>query len=173
MTNKDIKVAVGMSGGVDSSLSAALLKEQKYQVTGVYLELWDISKQEVNQGNKMAAQICKEINIPFVTLDFKSQYQKQIIDWFYGELKRGRTPNPCIVCNRELKFGLFLDWAVKNGFDNVATGHYARIEKSNDQARLLMAKDKKKDQTYFLSQLNQKQLKRTIFIHLDAVKQPF
>jgi len=173
MAMRKLKVAVGMSGGVDSSLSAALLKEQGCEVTGVFLDCWDESGCGVNQGKKDALKVVLKLKIPFKVLDFKKDYQKKVIDWFYRELRKGRTPNPDVMCNKEIKFGLFLDWAMKNDFDYIATGHYARIEQENAFVhpalqkdvglKLLRGVDKKKDQTYFLYGLNQEQLSKVMF----------
>ena len=121
------RVAVGMSGGVDSSLSAALLAEQGYEVTGVYLECWNEPGCRAPQDRKDALAVALQLGIPFEVLDFQKEYKKKVIDYFYREYKAGRTPNPDVVCNREIKFGLFLSWALEKGFDSVATGHYARV----------------------------------------------
>jgi len=159
MKKKKIKVAVGMSGGVDSSVAAALLKEQGYEVAGVHLECWDEPGCKVDPNWKDALRVGLKLGIKMKVLDLKKEYEKKVIKWFYEELRRGRTPNPDVVCNKEIKFGLFLDWVMKNKFDYMATGHYAQL----GDGRLLMAVDKKKDQTYFLAMLNQRQLSKVMF----------
>jgi tRNA-uridine 2-sulfurtransferase len=123
------KVAVGMSGGVDSSLSAALLIEQGYDVTGVFLECWRGPGCRVDEDRRDAMDVALKLKIPFVVLDFKKEYKQKVVDYFYAEYKAGRTPNPDVVCNREIKFGMFYEWAMKHQFDALATGHYARIGK--------------------------------------------
>ncbi len=157
--NRKIKVVIGMSGGVDSSLAAVLLVEQGYEVTGVFMECWNEPGCRTDKDRKDALKVALKLKIPFKVLDFKREYRKRVIDWFYKEFKKGRTPNPDVMCNKEIKFGLFLDWVIKNGFDYMATGHYARVKKS----RLFRGVDEKKDQTYFLAMLNQKQLSKVMF----------
>lgn len=133
MTKKYIKkVAVGMSGGVDSSLSAHLLKEQGYDVTGVYLECWRAPGCRTEEDRKDALKVALDLNIPFKVLDFKQTYKDKVVEYFFEEYKNGRTPNPDILCNKEIKFGLFYDWAMENGFDYIATGHYGSIVKTID-----------------------------------------
>ncbi len=183
---KTIRIAVGMSGGVDSAVSAALLKEQGYDVTGVHMVCFDEPGCRAPEDRKDALAVALQLDIPFDVLDFQKPYKKKVIDYFYSEYKAGRTPNPDVMCNKEIKFGLFLEWALKNKFDYVATGHYARIRrmrkisnlksqlpkksqysnsKSNRQFhyKLLRGKDQKKDQSYFLYVMTQKQLKHTLF----------
>src|SRR3989344_620349 len=121
------RVAVGMSGGVDSSVSAALLVERGYDVTGVFLECWNEPGCRAPEDRKDALSVALGLGIPFQVLDFQKEYRKKVIEYFYREYEAGRTPNPDVVCNREIKFGLFLRWALNHGFDYVATGHYARI----------------------------------------------
>lgn len=123
------KVAVGLSGGVDSSVSAALLIDQGYDVTGVFLTCWDETRPgcRIDQDRKDALDIALQLGIPFVALDFKKEYKEKVIDYFYREYQAGRTPNPDTMCNREIKFGMFYDWALGNKYDYVATGHYARV----------------------------------------------
>jgi len=154
-----MKVAVGLSGGVDSALAAALLKEQGYEVTGVFLECWNEPGCRTDTDRKDALGVALKLKMPFRVLDFKKEYRKKVLDIFYREYRAGRTPNPDIACNREIKFGLFLNWVIKHGFDFVATGHYAQIRDN----RLLQSVDKKKDQTYFLALLKEEQLRRVLF----------
>lgn len=125
-----MKVAVGLSGGVDSALAAALLVEHGYEVTGVFLECWSEPGCRTDQDRNDALKVALKLKIPFRVLNFKREYKQRILDEFYQEFRAGRTPNPDIACNREIKFGLFLDWAVKQGFDFVATGHYARAQRN-------------------------------------------
>ncbi len=158
MKNK-IKVAVGISGGVDSAVTAALLVEKGMEVTGVFIECWNEPGCRTDRDRKDALKVALKLKIPFEVLDFKKGYKRKVIDWFYEEYKKGRTPNPDVICNKEIKFGLFLDWVEKNGFDYMATGHYAKVKNK----RLYQGVDKKKDQTYFLAMLTQKQLKRVMF----------
>lgn len=178
------RVAVGLSGGVDSSLSAALLVEQGYEVTGVYLECWRGPGCRTDEDRKDALDIALKLGIPFQVLDFKQAYHDKVVDYFYSEYQAGRTPNPDTMCNREIKFGLFYEWAMLQGFDYVATGHYARIMSrdnwitrySDNQTKnisdptiqlsdylLLRGADEKKDQTYFLYQLKPEQLQHILF----------
>ena len=155
-----------MSGGVDSSLCAHLLKEQGYEVTGVFLECWRAPGCRTEQDRKDALKISLELNIPFQVLDFKQTYHDKVVEYFFKEYKVGRTPNPDIMCNKEIKFGLFYDWAMENGFDAVATGHYAKSE----NGQLLTPKDTWKDQTYFLYLMTKEQVERTIFPLADLTK---
>jgi tRNA-uridine 2-sulfurtransferase len=161
-----MKIAMAMSGGVDSSLSAALLVEEGHEVTGVYLDCWGEPGCKVDLNRKDAMKVGLKLEIPMKVLDFRKEYREKVMDWFFKEIKKGRTPNPDVWCNKEIKFGMFFDWAVENGFDRVATGHYARV----DQGRLMMSKDKKKDQTYFLSMLNREQLLKAKFPIGDWLK---
>jgi len=167
------KVICAMSGGVDSSVAAALLKRDGFDVTGVYMILSDLPN--VKEDEKRAGKVAKFLKIPFYVFNFEKEFKKRIIDNFLTDYKKGITPNPCVVCNKEVKFGLFLDKALKMGMDFIATGHYARIKVQSEKLKvqnhssklkiykLLKAKDKDKDQSYFLWKLNQKQLKRVLF----------
>jgi len=130
MSDDKKKVAVGLSGGVDSAVSAYLLKSQGYKVTGVHMQCWDYSSETCkgNEDRSDAVAICGQLGIKFEFLNFENEYKSKVIDYFYSEYQAGRTPNPDVLCNKEIKFGLFLDWAMEKGFDYVATGHYARID---------------------------------------------
>ena len=164
------KIALGMSGGVDSSLCAALLKEQGYDVTGVFLECWRAPGCRVEEDRKDALAVALKIGISFEVLDFKKEYKEKVVEYFFSEYETGRTPNPDVMCNRDIKFGMFYQWAMEHGFDAVATGHYARIEegskgesRSSRSPHLLRGVDAKKDQSYFLYLLEENQLPHIIF----------
>lgn len=153
------RVALGMSGGVDSSLSAHLLVEAGYEVTGVYLECWRAPGCRTEEDRKDALKVALELGIKFEVLDFKQQYKDRVVEHFFQEYEAGRTPNPDVMCNKEIKFGLFYDWAMEKGFDFVATGHYAEILTHN----LTIPADTHKDQTYFLYRLQQEQIEHILF----------
>lgn len=155
------KVFVGMSGGVDSSVTAALLKEQGYYVTGVFIKVWqpDFIECTWKEDRLDAMRVASVLDIPFLTLDLEKEYKEGVIDYMIDEYKKGRTPNPDIMCNKEVKFGAFLKWAREQGADYVATGHYAQT----DGKSLVVSKDTNKDQTYFLWTLNSEQLKHILF----------
>ena len=159
------KVAVGLSGGVDSSVGALLLKNQEYEVTGVFLKCWDVKQDgcAADEDKAYAVQTAMKLGIKFEALDFSKEYKEKVIDYFYDEYSKGRTPNPDVMCNKEIKFGLFFDWAMERGFDYVSTGHYARVLEKDGKYNLLTGLDDKKDQSYFLYQLEQKQLSKTLF----------
>src|SRR3989339_584862 len=156
-TNK--RVAVGMSGGVDSCVAAALLKEQGYEITGVYIEAYNEPGCRSDQDRKDALAVATRLDLRFKILDLRKEYQERVIKYFLDEYRAGRTPNPDIVCNREIKFGLFYEYAMQHGFDFVATGHYARIK----EGRLQRPRDLTKDQTYFLWQGERGKLKHILF----------
>ena len=165
--NKGKKVVVGMSGGVDSSVSAYLLKEQGYDVVGVFMKNWE---EKDKDGHCMAEQdyedvvkVCEQLDIPYYSINFEKEYWDKVFTYFLDEYKKGRTPNPDIMCNKEIKFKVFLEYAYDLGADFVATGHYARTADSEDGKLLLRGLDNNKDQTYFLSQLNQNQIKDILF----------
>jgi tRNA-uridine 2-sulfurtransferase len=160
------KVFVGMSGGVDSSVSAALLKKAGYDVTGVFIKVWqpDFYECTWKEDRLDAMRVAARLEIPFITLDLEKEYKKDVVDYMIDEYKAGRTPNPDVMCNRHVKFGAFFKWATANGGDFVATGHYARTERDNGgRVRLLMGDDDNKDQSYFLWTLTQEELSKTLF----------
>lgn len=157
-------VCVAMSGGVDSAGAALLLRRQGYEVSGVTMRLHAFKDRPGLCGSsediEMARTVAAELNIPHTVLDLSGPFQKTVMDRFVSEYVHGRTPNPCIDCNREIKFGALLDWALAQGADALATGHYARVAQDEQTGRwlLLRGRDRKKDQSYFLYQLTQFQL---------------
>ena len=156
------KVFVGLSGGVDSSVSALLLKQQGYDVTGVFIKVWqpDFIECTWKEDRLDALRVAALLDIPFITLDLEKEYKEGVIDYMIGEYRKGRTPNPDVMCNREVKFGAFFDWVKKQDKDAyVATGHYAE----HDGASLIKSKDENKDQTYFLWTLQKELLPSIIF----------
>ncbi len=173
------KVFVGMSGGVDSSVSALLLKQatpnnfeklfgcpapegfRGYDVTGVFIKVWqpDFVECTWKEDRLDAMRVAAELDIPFVTLDLEKEYKEGVIDYMIEEYRKGRTPNPDVMCNREVKFGAFFTWAKEHGADFIATGHYAE----HDGVSLLKSKDESKDQTYFLWTLKQELLSSILF----------
>ena len=185
MKNEKMKVAVGLSGGVDSSVAAALLQKKGHAVCGITMEIYDGSidlqasakhacygpgeKEDVES----AAAICEKLKIPFQTIDLRQEYKNQVIEYFRNEYLEGKTPNPCVVCNQKLKFGFLLEKARQSGldFDYFATGHYARIVKRDNRFLLKRAADRSKDQTYFLYGLTPQQLKHTLFPLGDHTKE--
>jgi len=179
------RVFVGLSGGVDSAVSAALLQKDGYNVTGVFIKAWTPEGYLCNwkEDRRSAMRVAAILNIPFITLDLEKEYKKEVVDYMIAEYKMGRTPNPDVMCNKEIKFGHFLKFALKNGADFVATGHYAQKVASNKHLAsrknkktnfkpLLLATsywllkegaDKNKDQSYFLWTLTEAELKHTLF----------
>ena len=161
------KVVVAMSGGVDSSVAAGLLLEQGYEVAGVSLRLWDYGDEGPQSCSdyRGAKSVAEFLGIPHTLLDARSQFAEAVVRPFAESYLRGRTPNPCVACNRDFKLGLLLDWAREQGADYVATGHYARLvrDPSAGTASLLRGADRRKDQSYFLFALSQEQLSRTLF----------
>ncbi|MDU1321065.1 tRNA 2-thiouridine(34) synthase MnmA [Clostridium sporogenes] len=164
------KVLVGMSGGVDSSVAAYLLKEQGYEVIGVTMQIWQDDEEFTEKEGGCcslsavadARRVANKIGIPFYVMNFKDAFKRNVIDYFVDEYMEGRTPNPCIACNKFIKFSSFLDKAMAMGIDYVATGHYAIIEKQKDRYIIRKSEDDKKDQTYALYNLTQFQLERTL-----------
>ena len=149
------KVLLGMSGGVDSSAAALLLTEQGYDVTGLTLKL---CKEDKEQDLTDAKAVCEKIGIKHITLDLKKEFGEKVVSPFIEDYKNGLTPNPCLECNKYIKFGIMLDFALKNGFQKIATGHYARVEREGDRFILKKATDISKDQSYVLYSLTQHQL---------------
>lgn len=174
------KVLVGMSGGVDSSVAAALLVEQGYEVTGVYVEAYNEPGCRTEQDKKDALQVALKLGIKFCVLDYREPYYERVVKYFLDEYKAGRTPNPDIVCNREIKFGLLYDYMVKEGYDYLATGHYARVGISPAREgvvryELRQGVDLGKDQTYFLWQVAEDKLARVLWpvgnLHKNEVRE--
>ena len=168
-------VVVGMSGGVDSSVAALLLKEQGYNVIGLFMKNWE---EDDSQGVCTAEddyvdvrRVCNLLDIPYYTVNFSKEYMDRVFKYFIDEYQKGRTPNPDVLCNREIKFGPFKEYAEKLGADYIATGHYCGILHDGDTHYLLKAKDKNKDQTYFLNQVSQKQLENVLF-PLSGLEKP-
>ncbi|MEN9649568.1 MAG: tRNA 2-thiouridine(34) synthase MnmA [Candidatus Parcubacteria bacterium] len=163
--SKKPKVFVGMSGGVDSSVSALLLKLAGYDVTGVFIKVWQPENGECTWKDERrdAMRVAAALDITFLTFDFAERYKKDVVDYMINEYKLGRTPNPDVMCNRQIKFGSFLDEALKQGADFIATGHYAQNIVTLEASEMHEGKDPNKDQSYFLWTLNQKDLKHTLF----------
>ena len=182
MDNKDIKVCIGLSGGVDSSVAALLLKQQGYDVFALFMQNWNDASTtlhgdcEWEEDRFVAEMVARKIGIPFYFVDLSKEYRKRVVDYMFDEYSRGRTPNPDVLCNREIKFDAFLKCAERLGAQMVATGHYCRKELATGPDgkpiagadgkpvyRLLAGSDPNKDQSYFLCQLNQEQLSKAMF----------
>lgn len=164
------RVVVGLSGGVDSSVAAYLLKEQGYEVIGMFMRNWHDESVTLSDecpwidDSNDALLIAEQLNIPFQVIDLSKEYKEKIVDYMFNEYEAGRTPNPDVLCNREIKFDVFLKAAMDLGADYVATGHYCRrIDHTDGTVGLLGGKDPSKDQSYFLCQLNQEQLQKSLF----------
>ena len=164
------KVIIAMSGGVDSAVAASLLSKQYSNLMGIFLHFWkdennDLSENKASSTKSLmdARVICEKLGFSLYTLNFSEKFKKEIVDYFLDEYKNGRTPNPCVKCNKFVKLGLLIERALDLDYDYVATGHYAQIKKTGKQYKLLKADDETKDQSYFLYTLNQKQLSHLLF----------
>ena len=161
------RVVIGMSGGVDSSVAALLLKEQGYEVIGLFMNNWEEKEDDgcctAEQDYSDVRRVCDKIGIPYYAVNFSQNYMDRVFSYFIDEYSRGRTPNPDVLCNREIKFGPFKEYAKQMGADFIATGHYCGIKHKNGIHYLLKAADQNKDQTYFLNQLSQEQLDGVLF----------
>jgi tRNA-specific 2-thiouridylase len=169
---KNKKIVVGMSGGIDSSVSLILLKEQGYEPIGVSLKMpvWENPVNQLRENVcctkeslETAEEICDNLNVPFYIYDVQAEFQREVIDYFIEEYKNERTPNPCFICNRFLKFEKLFEFAKKEKIEKIATGHYAVIKDVSNQSALFKAKDDKKDQTYYLAFLKKEWLKNIVF----------
>ena len=164
---KKKRVVIGMSGGVDSSVAALLLKQQGYDVVGLFMKNWEDDDTEEYCSSRQdlidAASVSDVIGIPLEAVNFSAEYKEKVFSRFLAEYKAGQTPNPDVLCNAEIKFKAFLDHALELGADFIATGHYAQIRKFNGMCQLLKGEDGTKDQSYFLYRLNQRQLANTLF----------
>ena len=158
-------IIVGMSGGVDSAVSALLLKEQGFDVECIFMKNWEEDSDYCTseQDYKDALLVCDELGLPLKTVNFCNEYKERVFDYFLKEYAAGRTPNPDTLCNKEIKFKSFLNYALKLGASRIATGHYARLDQHNEAVLLRKGNDENKDQSYFLFMLNQYQLEKTIF----------
>ena len=172
-----MKICVGLSGGVDSSVAALLLKQQGYDVFAMFMQNWHDTEGtlhgdcEWEEDRFVAEMVARKIGIPFYFVDLSKEYRKRVVDYMFDEYAKGRTPNPDVLCNREIKFAAFLEAAEKLGADVVATGHYCRKEVlENGEVRILEGSDPNKDQSYFLCQLNQEQLGKAMFPIGDICK---
>lgn len=166
--NSHTRVVVGMSGGVDSSVVALLLKQQGYDVVGVFMKNWDDTDENgvctATEDYKDVAKVASKIGIPYYSVNFEKEYWDRVFTYFLDEYKKDRTPNPDVICNKEIKFKAFLEYADQLGADYIATGHYADLKRDvNGHMHLMRAVDQNKDQTYFLSQLDHEQLDRVMF----------
>ncbi|WP_137657256.1 tRNA 2-thiouridine(34) synthase MnmA [Listeria newyorkensis] len=167
MDNSKTRVVVGMSGGVDSSVTAYLLKEQGYDVIGIFMKNWDDTDEfgmcTATEDYEDVIRVANQIGIPYYAVNFEKEYWDKVFTYFLDEYKLGRTPNPDVMCNKEIKFKAFLEHAESLGADFVATGHYARVETIDNEVKMLRGVDRNKDQTYFLNQLSQAQISKVMF----------
>lgn len=165
--NKNTRVVIGMSGGVDSSVAALLLKEQGYDVVGIFMKNWDDTDEfgvcTATEDFDDVVRVCNQLDIPYYSVNFEKEYWDKVFTYFLDEYKAGRTPNPDVMCNKEIKFKAFLDHAVSLGADYLATGHYAQVRRDNGKVELLRGVDENKDQTYFLNQLSSDVLDKVMF----------
>ncbi|WP_017755912.1 tRNA 2-thiouridine(34) synthase MnmA [Calidifontibacillus oryziterrae] len=163
----ETRVVVGMSGGVDSSVAALLLKQQGYDVVGIFMKNWDDTDENgvctATEDFNDVIRVCNQIGIPYYSVNFEKQYWDKVFTYFLDEYRAGRTPNPDVMCNKEIKFKAFLEHALTLGADYLATGHYARVEFRDGEYKMLRGVDENKDQTYFLNQLGQAQLSKVMF----------
>jgi tRNA-specific 2-thiouridylase len=161
------RVVVGLSGGVDSAVAALLLKRAGHEVTGLFMKNWEEDDTDAHctaeEDLKEVRAVCKVLGIPFLTVNFSSEYWERVFQYFLDEHRSGRTPNPDVLCNKEIKFKAFLDHALTLGADRIATGHYAQVRETGGHYELLKGADPAKDQTYFLYTLGQAELSRTLF----------
>ena len=166
------KVVIGVSGGVDSSVAAKLLKDQGHEVIGLFMVNWEEDSEActAEQDYEDVKRVCSSIGIPYFSVNYAKEYYDRVFKYFLEEYKKGRTPNPDVLCNREIKFGPFLEFAKSIGADYIATGHYCKKEKKDGKYYLAKAKDLNKDQSYFLNQLSQEQLKYVLFPLADIEK---
>lgn len=166
-TKEKSNIFVGMSGGVDSSVAALLLKQQDYSVRGLFMKNWEGDDKDdycaAAEDLSDAQKVCDSLDIELQSVNFSDQYWDRVFEYFLQEYAAGRTPNPDILCNKEIKFKAFLDHAITQGADKIATGHYARIRFENGQYKLIKGVDNNKDQTYFLYTLGQQQLSKSLF----------
>lgn len=173
--NANTRVVVGMSGGVDSSVTAHLLKQEGYEVVGIFMKNWDDTDEfgmcTATEDYNDVIRVCNQIGIPYFAVNFEKEYWDKVFTYFLNEYKAGRTPNPDVICNKEIKFKAFLEHAMAVGADYVATGHYAKVTRTNGEVKLLRGQDRNKDQTYFLNALSQDQLQKVMF-PLGEIEKP-
>ena len=171
MTKSKTKIAVAMSGGVDSSVVAKMLKDEGHDLVGLFLKMWSDPKCSTKKDNRCcdyealedARAVAKSLNMPFYVINAEKEFKKMVVDYFLDEYKNLRTPNPCIVCNKKIKFDLLLRKALEIGCDRLATGHYAKVICEDNNCRLFKGCDDKKDQSYMLYSLSQDQIRKVIF----------